>query len=1471
MIGRLWRRLGGAAPLVVLAAVIFVPLLLTEPGMVGADTKSYLYLDPTRLLSRAWSMWDPSIGLGTITHQNLCYLWPMGPFYWAFETLGVPDWVAQRLWLGTILFAAGAGVRYLCHTLDQRGPQVTAAMFLFALSPYVLTLAARISVILLPFAGLPWLIAFTVRALRQGGWRYPALFALTVTTVGSVNATALLLAGLGPFLWVIHATFVVKEVSFRTAASAVGRIGVLTVPVSLWWLAGLAVQGGYGIEILRYTETAEVVAAASLAPEVLRGLGYWYFYGDDRLGPWIEPSVPYTQRLALLAVTFAIPALGLLAAGLTRWRHRFFVVALVVTGTLLAIGAYPWDDPPPLGAGIKAFLLSDTGLAMRSLPRAVPLLALGMALLIANGLAAVGERRPRLKVPVSAWLALLAVLAVPPLWTGALVADNLKRPEDIPDYWSEAARALDERDDGSRVLEIPGAAFASYRWGNTVDPVTPGIIDRPYVARELIPYGSAASADLLRALDRRFQEDVFDPAALAPVARLMAAGDVLVRSDLQYERYRTPRPRVLWDTVLAAPGLTEPVSCGPAEPNRPDPSAPLQDELALNTDPELPDPPPVAILGVEGAEPVVRTKAAGVPIVVAGDGEGIVELAAAGLIDGEELLLYSGSFADRPDDLRALLDSTGEDASCAPGAACQAALVVTDTNQRAAERWTTLRHNSGLTAEAGREQLAVDLTDNRLPLFPDADDDSFTVAEHRGGVHARATSIGNPITYTPELRPANAVDGDLRTTWITGGFSEAESERLVLTFDEPVTTDRITLLQPVFGPINRHLTDVRLHLDEDDPVDVNLTDASRSAPGQTVTFGERTFSRLEIELTGDTAGRRSRFSGLTGVGFAEVTVGDGGEDADALQLDEVIRVPTDLLDVAGDASADHSLAFVLRRARSDPSEATRSDEELNLVRSFTVPTERSFTAVGEVRLSALAPDDVLDELLGLPSADEGGVTATSSDRLPGGRDKRASAAIDGDDTTAWTTPFASSVGRWVEYEAAEPITADRMELTVVADGRHSVPTSLGVVADGEPLGSVEVPAVVDGEERGHTETVTVDLPPLDAETVRFVIEDVRAVDTIDWYSRQPIAQPVAIAELRLGGLALDPPTGAVDDRCRNDLLALDGDPVDVRLDGTVAEAVAGEALALSLCDDELALDDGEHVLRSAEGRDGGLDVDRVVLRSAADGEPGPATGTLVEPADAPTVEVSHDGRWRLDGTITGATPDEPFWLVLGQSHNTGWSATIGGEELGEPTLVDGYANGWLVTPDAAELDVAMTFGPQRLVQVSLALSAVAAVGCVLLAWRRRTEAPFRRTPPPAPASVASWLRYRGTRPSVAVAVAVAMALAAGTALAAGIGVGLLVGAASAVALRWHRWRPLLALGAPVALGVAAAYVVIWQFRFDYIPGFEWPAEFARVHWLGLLAIALLVADQVVDRCWLGRGAPLPEERPIGQTGSSGGD
>ena len=1425
-------------PLLLLAVVCYVPLVFTAPGQVGADTKTYLYVDPARLLSRAASIWDPNIGLGTVTHQNIGYLFPMGPFYWLADVAGMPMWLAQRFWLGSILFLAGAGVWFLLRTLRFDPLPAAVASFAYALTPFTLTLAARLSVILLPFAGLPWMLALTIRAIRRGGWRDPALFALVVLTVGGVNATALVFAGVAPVLWFPFAVWVTKEATLRRAAGAFARIGVLSLLTSLWWIAGLSVQSGYGIEILRYTETAKVVASASVAPEVLRGLGYWFFYGGDRLGSWIEPSVDYTQRLWLIAVTYLLPSLALVGAAMSRWKHRAYFATLVAVGLFIAVGAHPWDDPPLAGRWWHALLESDKGLALRSTPRATPLVVLGLAVFLGLGIATLMRSAPRGALFAGLAVIGLVIAGLPPLYTGGMVAANLKRPEDLPQYWLDAAAALDAQPHDTRVLELPGADFASYRWGNTVDPITPGLMDRPYVARELIPYGSPPSADLLNAFDRRLQENTLDPQAVAPIARFMGVGQIVARNDLQFERYRIVRPYQVMPLLDAASGLSPPTTFGAPTINQPSPIAPLNDEAELRDDTGTPY-APVAAFTVAGQQTIIRTAGAQQPILVSGDGEGLVALASAGLLDGTEFVQYSASYAGDPNGLN---QQIGRDA----------ALVVTDSNRRQARRWSTLRDNLGYTEQAGEQPLREDLSDNRLPVFPDAGDNASTVTQFPGGVSARASGYGNPITYTPEFRPANAIDGDPRTSWRTGASSDVRGEELRLDFAAPVTTDHLTVTQSLPGVHNRSITALDLRFDGRDTIPVQLDQSSNTPVGQVLNFAPRTFSSLELIIRGDDSGRVPqpgrpvRYNGLSEVGFTEV-------DVNGLHGDEVVRLPTDLLAAAGQSSATHPLTFVLERRRSDPAESARDDEELAIVRSWNQPTARTYTLGGVARLSSRVDDATADLLLGVI-----GPNATSSRRLPGDLSARASAAIDGDASTAWTSAFGAGDDA-LTYQTGRPITFSHLDLMVVADGRHSVPTHLRIEADGHPAAEVTVPAVTDqpgAQGAGAAVKVPINLPDaVTGSTITVLIDGVREVTTTDWFTNSAVRMPIGIAELGITGLAAAVPTGAFDSGCRTDLLTVDDQPVGVELTGSVADAEAGKPLTVSPCgsnESGLPLGSGDHVLRAAKGLDTGIDLDRLVLQSAAGGDAPPRIAALGTGQKAgPAVHVDHQGRTDADLTITNATPGTPFWVVLGQSHNDGWTASADGHDLGTPQLVDGYANGWLISTPAATVHVHLNWAPQQRVWIAIGLSALGVLLCLVLVIRRPRTTPLAaEDPQPQPITWNTFARSRG-RDEPSVWLALLVGACAGLLAAAVIGVvaGLVTSVVAATAVRRRRARWWLALGSPGLLAVSALYIVVRQARSRPTAAFEWPAEQAAVHQVGWLAVAFLVVLVLVDAAW----------------------
>ncbi|MGH9114327.1 MAG: alpha-(1-_3)-arabinofuranosyltransferase domain-containing protein, partial [Acidimicrobiales bacterium] len=341
-------------------------------------------------------MWDPGVGLGTVTHQNIGYLFPMGPYYTAVQWLGVPTWIGQRVWMGSLLLAAGLGAAYCARRLGLEGPGRAVAAIAYLLTPYVIDYLGRTSAILMPWAALGWMVGLTVVAARGGGWRWPAMFAVVVALVGGVNASSILLVGLAPALWLVYAVFGTREVSGRRAVAAAARIGSLSVLVSLWWAAGLWAEGRYGIDILRVTETVPTVARTSSAAEVLRGLGYWYFYGWDKVQPWTLPAVPYTQSLWLVALSLTVPAVAVALGLVTRWRYRAFAVGLVGLGTLVAVGAFPYGDPSVLGSLLKGASAGSTvALAMRSVDRVVPVVVLGLSLLMGAGVSAIRLRWSR--------------------------------------------------------------------------------------------------------------------------------------------------------------------------------------------------------------------------------------------------------------------------------------------------------------------------------------------------------------------------------------------------------------------------------------------------------------------------------------------------------------------------------------------------------------------------------------------------------------------------------------------------------------------------------------------------------------------------------------------------------------------------------------------------------------------------------------------------------------------------------------------------------------------------------------------------------------------------------------------------------------------------------------------------------------------------------------------------------------------
>ncbi len=1284
--------------IIVLACIAYIPLLFTHPGLISIDTKQYLYINPAKYTARVASTWSPNISLGTVTHQNIGYLLPMGPYYTLLAYLKVATWVAQRLWLGSLFFSAGCGVFYLTRTLNLKHSAGLAAGSVYMLSPYVDQYAEHLSAILLPWAGLGWMVALTIKAAKTGSFRYIAGFGLVIALTSSINATSVLYVGIAPALWIPFA-IARKEITLRRGVLTAFLIGIVTVLVSLWWAAGLWVEAKYGINILQFTETVPAVASTSSASEVFRGLGYWYYDVSDAYGT-ILPSSPQYQSIEwLIGLSFLLPVLSMISSIFIKWKEKTYFIALIAIGMALSVGAHPYGNSTPFGNIFGKFMTSSqAGEALRSTDRATPLLILGFALLLGAGLDVLNSKWKWIGLFAGVAVASGAVANQPSLFNGDFVPVTYSRGA-IPSYWYQAANYLSQGGNSTRVLQEPGQDFEDYRWGSTIDPVLPGLTNRPTVERRQVPEGSIPAVDLLDAFDNTVQDSILDPRGVSAVARLMSVGDILITADDAYEHYNLPPPKAVASWLTPTPtGLLAPVTFGAPTPNYPTHDLPLWNEQTLSLPPNQPWPAPLTIYPVANARPILRLESPQAPVVLDGGGSGIVAAADSGLLDGNPTVLYSGSYATTA-------------ANIIKHVPPNATLVVTDSNRKEERRWSTLRDSIGYTETATEVPSVIDYSQTTFKLFPGTNANSQTVSIQQGAT-VTASSYGNPVGLTPEDRAYNAFDGQPNTLWITGGFSNPIGQWLDINLDTPVTTNSITLSQPQYILPDRWINEVEFIFNSGKPIFASLNTDSLTKQGQVVTFPSRTFKSVKIIIVG-THNVYAHPQGA--VGFAEV----GIANRHAL---EIIRPPVDLLSALGAQSETHRLVYIYTRERVSQF-PPRSSPEITMNRIINVPTPRTFSISGNAQLSAVIPDEQIDLLTGRAQSPPGSAAvARSIGRLPGDDGALAAAAFDGNPLTAWEPGIGlgGQLGAWLEVDTPDIHTFNQINLQIVTDGHHSIPTTITISTEqGER--TLTLPNKLPVSTPSGVTTVPLNFQALSGRRIRLTVQAIKPAYTDDYYSKMQLALPVAIAEVGIPGIQVPQVPQFMPNVCRSDLVSIDGNPIWVKITGLTSDALSGKLLGVVGCGPDangVSLAAGTHIMTTSIGQQSGFSLDQIVLDSLPGGGPSPVNGDgTIPPAPtiAPSGSLDIASQHATSIHLTLHTTGSPVWLVLGESQDPGWVATI--KETGsnnllisqkQSSLIDGYANGWLINPPPgnATLNVQLLFKPQQTVNLTLIISGI---------------------------------------------------------------------------------------------------------------------------------------------------------------------
>ena len=1387
-----------------LAFLAVVPAFSAAPGAMPADSKLYLYLNPGRFLSDALWSFDPRQFAGWVPHQHISFLWPSGPWFKMMDILGVPDWVAHRGWITLLFLAAGLGVVWSARILGLTWAGAAIAAVIYQLSPYTLAYVGRTSVMLLPWAGLGWILALTVMATRSGSyhqarWRYPALLALVVMTVGSVNPTAILMVAPAPVLWILHAV-ASRLLTARQAAAVIGRISVLSIGVSAWWMAMVMTQRRHGAEVLGFSETLEDVSATATATEVLRGLGYWLFYVRDAFGPATTASAHYLTSLPGIFVSFALPLTGLWAIATTRWIHRRFAAALVVIGGILAVGVHPIDQPSPF---MGALADTDLALALRSSTRALPMLLLGLALVI-------GARLPLMSVRFfSVRLASLfpvilvtgiCILNLPVWWSGGFVDPELRRESDPPRSWREAGAAIDSRDQGFRILQLPGAEFGSYRWGHTVDQPVVALTDRALITRDLLPLGSAVAMDLVFSLDDRIQRGVIPADAISVVSRLLGVDLVWLTNDLAHERYQTVRPETLIEVLGADAGLQLWDVFGDLEVFEPERER--IDPISLSNSAVGAAVPAVMLWEVTDAVPVVRARSDSV--VIGGSGDGIIDAAGAGLIHGHEVILYAGTSSP---ELIAVAQR----------------LIVTDSARKRPRQWRSSQDVIGATESSDSRLVGLKSIagDQRLEVGQGP----YVTAEQQGTVRATASSYGERFAFLPEMRPAMAIDGDLTTAWRVGGEADPVGERLRLYFDEWV--DDLQLLQPAAG---RHITSVRIEITgpDSDESDVQVVE-TELGPDSLVGAGQL----IELAVLRGPAGRI--LDGPIQVDIVITGVSSGPADPVGFarvgpwNTVEYLQIP--------DYGFHPHTEFLFTRDRVDPRELWRSDPELLINRRFSLSDVPTGAAVGgenlwlmdlKVSLDSRASDLILSRWLE--------TKAVANSRLQGVISARGHSAVDGDASTAWVSNFVTATeegpGPALQVVGLNGAT-DRIRISQPI-GDFSRITEIEI--DGPSINGGTTPMRVTVAQTAADGSEVILPSPIGPGPVQIRVTATEPRQVRDLRHGRMMIAPVAITEIDFGvplATALPPSRP----ECSTDLIWLNGQPVPVRIDVASGSGQPCDHAAL-------LLQSGTHLLRSTSSETApGLRVDQVHLRPVqAAGNSAPAVSAG---RSDPQLSLQEQTRLRRSVEIANCAPS--CWLILGEGHNAAWHAEVAGRSLGPPIVVDGGFNGWLITPEdltANVVRVEMRWTAQTPLSVAFGISGLFLLASVWLGRPRRiavAELPKvlqSQSPERYRLVEGDWrIRsesvnlWRRTAPSALWALAAAALVGPLWAVVAVI--------LSAPRLWGLRIR-IAELAALLGCGLAVLIVVSLQIRRAPVANMAWPEAVGEAHQVALFAIVSLI-------------------------------
>ena len=1248
---RRWRYAAVAMALVALA-------FAQNPGRIAADTKLDLFVDPGALMAKAAHLWEPLGFFGQLQNQAYGYLFPMGPFFWIFDTIGIPTWVTQRLWWAMLLVLAFAGVARLVVLLGFGGfgPQVLGGLA-YALAPRMVTEISVLSVEVLPYAMAPWVLVPLVALARGGSVRRAAAASgLAVLCVGGVNAVAT--AAVLP----LAAWWIVTRFRGRIRVSLALWWSASVALATAWWALPLLLLGRYSPPFLDWIESASVTTAVTSPDTVLRGTSTWVAYITETGGPvWAAGWALVTSPL-LIVVSGAVATVGIIGVCLRGNPYRLFLIGGLFGGiALVSLGHV--GDLTGFGAESMRALLDAALAPLRNTHKfdlilRIPL-ALGFAYAVHRVLVSPRWKQGRSTYFLAAATAVV-VAGSAPLWTGNSTQD--RSFIEVPQYWTQASAWLELQETNGRALVVPGASFAVFSWGRTNDEPFQALAQTPWVVRDAVPLATAGSIRLLDAVTQQLENGRGSP-GLADVLSRSGIEWIVLRNDIDVRRTGSPRLDVVRQALTSSPGIVAANSFGPVLSGSRLGSLVVDRGLSS-------DLPAVEVFRVapSAAQPDLRiaVRPASDIVVMTGASEALMELADGGQL-GEQVVVFAGD--EKP------VLALAEPGSVRTG--------VTDSFPRSLVDFGRARDNRSVTLTQAQVIEANRPVTDYLPVSPI---ERQSVVEWRGGEVSASSSAGFGVNAQPLVPAAgawSAVDGDDVTAWEsarrTGSVSEGIGQWWQVTWNEPVD---LSELRGTF-----------------------VIPGNDAASTQTIAVTTDTGTReTVIEATGNPQ-VLAISPGLTSFVRLTLVSAEGNQAATALAISNLVLperverwvVVPGVVDggpILLRANADSKAGCFASRGivACAPGASVPGAERAGLQRSVTVAQTGEYRLDMTVRpRSGAALDELLDEQA------TGDLRAFASSRLVPDAAMRPQSMVDGSQETAWV---AAVDDRRPEVELRWPTPR------VVRGVRLGINPELAV---SRPL---SVTAEVNGRQ---TTTIANDdgvvrFPAQEATSVLLTFNNVVPLRSLDPLTGVIEVLPIGFSEVALIGQDTfdrrPTPDQVIEVPCgQGPTVVINGKEArDSSVAMKYGEVVADTQAPTRLCGGRIVtLSAGVNTIRVDSTPE--FTVQSVVLQ--------PRGATAAGPVVSPTnedVEVVEWGPGYREVNIDVA--EGPRVLEVNENFNAGWSASLDGEQL-QPFRVDGWRQAFWLPADARG-DVAIRFVPDTTYRWGLAAGAVLAAGLIAL-------------------------------------------------------------------------------------------------------------------------------------------------------------